>query len=157
MERFISWMYTGCVPGREGTNGTRHFLEEKVDLMSLVKMCILADRLLVPLLTEKAVEAIEDHLYSDTTVIVPSCEVIAAAYDNLPHNHTLLRILVNSFCDGWVDAKKDWSPEQFNELPAKFLFDITGTFAEEALESERRVEELVEWGIRPYRVDRPTN
>ena len=144
MGRFVHWLYTGCIPSHEKEDEARYGSPEKANMMHLAKLCALADRFFVPILKDSVVRAAEYCLYPDVdTVIVPTCEIITFAYNHLPDNHELLKLLVDSFCYGWINAKDGWDPEQFKELPSKFLFQVTVKFAEKVQTLEDNVTRLV--------------
>lgn len=143
MGRFVDWLYTGFIPSHEEEDEAQHGSPEKANMIDLIKLCALANRFFVSVLEEDVVRAAEYCLYpDDDTAIVPTCEIVTFAYDHLPDDHEFLKLLVSSFCHGWNKAKDGWGPEQFKELPSKFLFQVTVKFAEDAQTSEEKMEKL---------------
>lgn len=90
----------------------------------LVRLYVMGDFYQVPQLKEMVMKTLFQHIQKDETRM-PSISITSYAYEKLPEDSPLCRLLVDHHC--WVAA--EWSGYTTKDFPAIFLLQLAARYA----------------------------
>lgn len=144
-EFFVHWLYHKQLPTEE--NAPKELLEQwsrkddegKTKTGNLIWLYVLAEKFNIPKLKTETL----DELFNDLCVLnvdLPSTNQIKYAFDNLPEDLALLRLLVSNQC---IFSDEDfWSNTNIDDYPSAFLAKVVAYYAGYAMGTREWDEEM---------------
>jgi hypothetical protein len=127
-ELFVHWLYYQRFPTDDDSKGLIEFWhdddEDGGDTKStnLLKLYIFSDMYKVPVLKRQVLDEFFHHI---TDLDLPSTDNVASAFNNLPDDDPMCRLLVDALCY-WGNA---WTNDGVGVLPVMFITMMMNQYA----------------------------